>query len=98
MTEKKMKISELAADIERVMADPATKVWVKGGRNYYFLRDFPTDHLDAANRCMAIIQTILGYNVKRVVFKGRLWLLVAPGIQKNALKSFKSQKEEVESI
>ena len=67
MTGQKMKISELAADIERVMADPTTKFWIKGNRKYYFLRTFPLDNLESAGRCMAIIQTIIGYNVKQAI-------------------------------
>ena len=82
MTGQRMKISELAAEIERVMVDPTTKFWIKSNRKYYFLRSFPLDNLESAGRCMAIIQTIIGYNVKQVIFKGELWILIAPSLQK----------------
>jgi hypothetical protein len=98
MTDRKLKISELMDAIEKVIADPSTRTLRKSNHTFYFLRQFEFNESYSAYRCCGIVRTILGYNARVIISGTKLWIIVAPGIQKNALKSIKSQKEAVEAV
>jgi hypothetical protein len=82
-----MKISELIGEIDRKIADPDTPTRRFSNTTFYHVRPYiPGEEEKEAYRCAGIIRTIIGYNVRVRTIDGQLWVLVAPGMQKNPLK------------
>jgi hypothetical protein len=82
-----IKISTLIMEIDKKIADPATKTRRYSNATFYFIRKFTLTNPEAAYRCADIIRSIIGYNVRTRWIDGDLWVLVAHGMQKKALTS-----------